>query len=144
MVRSTASLGRGSLASCSSTVNVASEPSETTKVIPSYSPIFLIDSSASGVGEGAGVSSIFAVASAGRSVGAAVGVSWDGVLVGADVEVGAVVAVGSPEPPQAASSARVTDSAIAPIRSLYLVGIIWTVAFYLLNCLPSWEGWSQG
>ena len=110
-------------------MNVASEPSETTNVIPSYSPIFLIDTSASGVGDGSGVSSIFAVVSVGWSAGEAVGVSWDGVLVGAGVEVGAVVAVGSPEPPQAASSAKVTDSAIAPMRSLYLVGIIWTVAF---------------
>ena len=99
-------------------------------MIPSYSPIFLIDASASGVGEGAGVSSIFAVASAGWSVGGAVGVSWDGVLVGADVEVGAVVAVGSSEPPQAASSARTMDTASAAIRSLGLVVILWTVTFY--------------
>ena len=35
VVRMTASMGEGSRASCSSTVNVASEPSPTTKVIPS-------------------------------------------------------------------------------------------------------------
>ena len=52
VVRNTASLGKGSLTSCSSTVNVAFEPVDTIKEMPSYSPGLLEAASVSGVGDG--------------------------------------------------------------------------------------------
>ena len=99
VVRITASLGSVRLASCSSTVKVASEPSDTTNVTPSTSPVDLgpVEGAVVGAGDaGAPVGAEVAgaevagaevagadVAGAGVGVGSAAGRSCLGVAVGA-------------------------------------------------------------
>ena len=92
----TASLGNAKLASCSWTVNVASEPTVTAKTTPSTSPVDRTNAAAS-VGAAVGV----AIRSA---LGARVGVAVGSVLRPA---VG--VAVGSSLPQEAAKSSMTSS-----------------------------------